>query len=212
MAITVTNQTGQDYWFGPLHLAAGVGSTLSVDDTSDTSLYRNSDAVADALNNVFNAGKVTVSGAAAPFPRPTGVPEILHGDGSPDGSVFAGQGSLFMRRDNTGAANGLYAAREPGNTLSNWAATTIPAGTIVRAGVAAPGRRPGSPLRGGAVLIELANPADTRHLVFGRAYRLVGEPDSSPGSPFGDGKDPMLPGRIGPGQELFPGGWIGRGR
>ncbi|HSX22194.1 MAG TPA: hypothetical protein VLE97_05405 [Gaiellaceae bacterium] len=52
MAITVTNQTNEDYWFGPLHLAAGVGQTLSVDDTSDTSLYRSSDAVADALNNL----------------------------------------------------------------------------------------------------------------------------------------------------------------
>lgn len=29
----VTNQTTQDYWFAPLHLAAGVGQQLTVDDT-----------------------------------------------------------------------------------------------------------------------------------------------------------------------------------
>src|SRR3989442_14604304 len=101
----VTNQTAQDYWFGPLHLAGGVGQALTVDDTSATSLYLTNDAVADALNNLYIAGKITVSSAAAPFPRPTGVPQLLHGDGSPDGGVFAAQGSVFMRRDNTGAAN-----------------------------------------------------------------------------------------------------------
>lgn len=44
----VTNQTTQDYWFGPLHLLAGVGQQLTVDDTSATSLYLADDAVADA--------------------------------------------------------------------------------------------------------------------------------------------------------------------
>src|SRR5260370_20651564 len=97
----VTNQTSQDYWFGPLHLAGGVGSTLTVDDTSATSLYLTSDAVADALNNLYNAGKITVSSAAAPFPRPTGAPEILHGHGSPDGSVYPGPGAPFLRPDHT---------------------------------------------------------------------------------------------------------------
>jgi hypothetical protein len=95
----VTNQTAVDYWFGPLHLAAGVGSTLTVDDTTATSLYLANDAVADAINNLYMAGKITVSSAAAPFPRPTGVPALLHGDGSPEGGVFAPQGSVFMRRD-----------------------------------------------------------------------------------------------------------------
>ena len=51
----VTNQTGQDYWFGPLHLTAGVGQTLTVDDTSATSLYLTNDVVADALNNLYNS-------------------------------------------------------------------------------------------------------------------------------------------------------------
>jgi hypothetical protein len=78
----VTNQTAQDYWFGPLHLAAGNGQTLAVDDTTATSLYLSDDAVADAINNLYAAGKIQVSSAAAPFPRPTGVPELLHGGGS----------------------------------------------------------------------------------------------------------------------------------
>ena len=121
MSMTVTNLTDQDYWFGPLHLPAGNGSTLTVDDTSETSLYLTSDAVADALNNLYLAGgKITVSGAAQPFPRPTGVPEILHGDGSPEGTVFAGQGSLFLRRDNTGSANGVYTKTTGASFSTGW--------------------------------------------------------------------------------------------
>jgi hypothetical protein len=104
----VTNQTTNDYWFGPLHLPAGVGQQITVDDTSATSLYLTSDSVADAINNLYNSGKVTVSSAAAPFPRATGVPSLLHGDGSPEGLVFAAQGSLYMRRDGTGGSF-LYA-------------------------------------------------------------------------------------------------------
>ncbi|HEX5247515.1 MAG TPA: hypothetical protein VFW41_10345 [Gaiellaceae bacterium] len=95
----VTNQTTQDYWFGPLHLLGGVGQTLTVDDTTDTSLYLSDDAVADAINNLYNSGKVTVSSAASPFPRPTGMPSVMHGDGSPEGLVYAPQGSLYLRRD-----------------------------------------------------------------------------------------------------------------
>lgn len=95
----VTNQTTQDYWFGPLHLPAGVGQTLTVDDTSETSLYLTDDTVADALNNLYLSGNITVSGAASPFPRPTGMPQVLHGDGSPEGLHYAPQGSVFMRRD-----------------------------------------------------------------------------------------------------------------
>src|SRR3954447_12685254 len=98
----VTNQTAQDYWFGPLHLAAGVGQTLTVDDTTATSLYLSDDAVADAINNLYAAGKIAVSSAAAPFPRPTGIPQLLHGDGSPEGRAYAPQGSVFMRRDQSG--------------------------------------------------------------------------------------------------------------
>lgn len=98
----VTNQTAQDYWFGPLHLAAGDGETLTVDDTTETSLYLTDDAVADAINNLYASGKIDVSDAAAPFPRPTGVPQLHHGDGAPEGRVFASQGSVYMRRDQAG--------------------------------------------------------------------------------------------------------------
>jgi len=30
----ITNQTNSDYWFGPLHLPAGISQTLTVDDSS----------------------------------------------------------------------------------------------------------------------------------------------------------------------------------
>lgn len=65
----------------------------------------------------YNSGKITVSSAAAPFPRPTGVPQVLHGSGSPEGSVFASQGSAYLRRDTTGGANALY-AKTTGVTFS----------------------------------------------------------------------------------------------
>lgn len=115
----ITNQTNEDYWFGPLHIDAGVGQTLTVDDTTETSLYLTDDAVADAINNLYLAtpAKITVSGAAQPFPRPTGVPQLLHGDGSPEGLVYAPQGSIYMRRDNTGATSSLY-AKTTGVTIS----------------------------------------------------------------------------------------------
>jgi len=97
--VDVYNQTTQDYWFGPLHLLGGINTHLIVDDTSSTSLYLTDDSVADAINNLYNAGKITVSNAAAPFPRPTGMPHVAHGDGSPEGIVYAPQGSLYLRRD-----------------------------------------------------------------------------------------------------------------
>ena len=99
----VTNQTTQDYWFGPLHLPQGMGQQITVDDTTDTSLYLADDSVADAINNLYNSGKITVSSAAAPFPRPTGMPSVLHGDGSPEGLVYAPQGSMYLRRDGADA-------------------------------------------------------------------------------------------------------------
>ena len=130
----VTNQTTQDLYFGPLHLAAGVGQTLTVDDTSATSLYLTSDSVADALNNAYNAGRVTVSGQALPFPRPTGDPRLLHGGGSPEGIVFAPQGSAYLRRD-AAATYALY-IKTTGVTLSTgWVAVdttgaSVPTGTV----------------------------------------------------------------------------------
>lgn len=130
----ITNQTIQDYWFGPLHLTGGVGQTLTVDDTSETSLYLLEDAVADAINNLYSSGKITVTGAAAPFPRPTGVPQLLHGDGSPEGLVYAPQGSMYMRRDGTGA-NSLY-TKTTGVTINtgweNYTTTAVGPGTTYR--------------------------------------------------------------------------------
>jgi microcystin-dependent protein len=128
----VTNQTNQDYWFGPLHLAAGVGRTLTVDDTTATSLYLTSDAVADAINNLYNSNKITVSSAAAPFPRPTGTPQLMHGDGSPEGLVYAPQGSLYMRRDGTLTNGGMLYLKTTGVTFNTgWLDLTTATGANV---------------------------------------------------------------------------------
>jgi hypothetical protein len=108
--VIITNQTSADYWFGPMHLPAGSGTgTLNLDDTSDTSLYLIDDAVADMVNTLFMASPpmIAVTSYATPFPRPTGTPDVLHGIGSPQGLVYASQGSLYLRRDNP-AANSLY--------------------------------------------------------------------------------------------------------
>lgn len=112
----VTNQTTEDYYFGPLHLAGGVGQQLTIDDTSATSLYLTNDSVADAVNNAYLAGKITVSSQAQPFPRPTGTPQLLHGTGNPEAIVYAAQGSLYIRRDGTGA-NSVY-TKTTGVTLA----------------------------------------------------------------------------------------------
>jgi hypothetical protein len=117
----VTNQTTQDYYFGPLHLPAGVGQQLTVDDTTATSLYLTDDSVADAINNLYNAGKITVSSAAAPFPRPTGMPHVAHGDGSPEGIVYAPQGSLYLRRDGADAWH-LYVKSTAVTVNTGWLA------------------------------------------------------------------------------------------
>src|SRR6266404_5972765 len=137
----ITNLTAQDYWFGPLHLP-GFG-TLTVDDTSATSLYLTDDSVADGINTLYAASpaKITVSGAAAPFPRATGVPEVLHGDGSPEGIVYAGQGSLYLRRDNSGGVQ-LYQKTTGIHVNTGWspmvgAAGVTPTGGIIEFGGAA---------------------------------------------------------------------------
>lgn len=95
----ITNQTTDDYWFGPLHLQGGVGQTLTVDDTSETSLYLTDDSVADAINGLYASGRIDVSGAASTFPRSMDCPAILYGDGAPEGSVFAAEASVYLRRD-----------------------------------------------------------------------------------------------------------------
>jgi hypothetical protein len=106
--MVITNQTNVDYWFGPMHLVAGVGQTLTIDDTTDTSIYLLDDAVADMVNTLYQSGMITVAPGSTPFPRPTGVPQVLHGDGSPQGLVYAPQGSLYLRRDTTGAPTAMY--------------------------------------------------------------------------------------------------------
>jgi microcystin-dependent protein len=139
----VTNQTSSDIYFGPLHLGAGVGTTLTVDDTSATSLYLTEDKVADALNNAYNSGQVTVSSAAQPFPRPTGTPALFHGDGDPEGLVFAPQGSVYMRRDGVVSNGGGLYIKTTGVTLSTgWidmptasgANAVLPTGALVAFG------------------------------------------------------------------------------
>ena len=86
-----------------------------------TSLYLTDDAVADAINNLFASTKITVSSAAAPFPRPTGMPQVLHGDGSPEGLHYAPQGSLFMRRDG-GDSWHLYVKSTAVTVSTGWVA------------------------------------------------------------------------------------------
>lgn len=114
----VTNQTTSDIYFGPLHLPAGVGEQLTVDDTSATSLYLLNDGVADALNNAYNSGKITVIGASDPFPRPTGNPTRFHGSGDPEGLVFAPQGSVYMRRDGVQTNGGVLYMKTTGVTFN----------------------------------------------------------------------------------------------
>lgn len=134
----VTNQTTQDIYFGPLHLEAGVGQQLEIDDTSATSLYLLSDSVADAVNNAQAAGRITVSGEAQPFPRPTGTPQLVHGDGSPEGLVYASQGSVYMRRD-AGPTFVLYVKTTGVTSDTGWVAVdttgaSVPTGTITSFG------------------------------------------------------------------------------
>jgi hypothetical protein len=118
--VNVTNNTSQDYWFGPLHLLPNAVNYV-VDDTTETSLYLTDDSVADAINNLAAANKITVTGAASPFPRPTGMPQVLHGDGSPEGVHYAPQGSLFMRRDG-GDAWHLYVKSTAVTVSTGWIA------------------------------------------------------------------------------------------
>jgi microcystin-dependent protein len=146
MTMVITNLTSQDYWFGPLHLPAGNGQTLQVDDQSATSLYLTDDSVADAINTLAAAtpAKITVvPSAGTVFPRATGVPELLHGDGSPEGIVYAGQGSIYLRRDNTGGAQ-LYQKTTGIHLNTGWiamagAVVTTPTGAMhMYGGTAAP--------------------------------------------------------------------------
>jgi len=121
----ITNLTDTDYWFGPMRLAAN--GTLDLDDTLDTSLYLLNDEVADAVNTLYLSSNITVTGYATPFPRPTGTPSLLHGDGSPEGLVYAPQGSLYMRRDSTHPSTGLYTKTTGVTVNTGWFPVIAPA-------------------------------------------------------------------------------------
>jgi hypothetical protein len=157
----VTNTTYNDYWFGPLHLAAGPTSTLTVDDTTETSLYLTDDTVADALNALVVAGKVIASGYALPFPRATGVPSVFHGDGSPEGLVYGPQGSIYMRRDSTNPSLSLYSKTSAVTTSIGWS-------PISSNGLEAPAAAlPSSPLDGQVSVLKLgSSPYDYLRMVY----------------------------------------------
>jgi hypothetical protein len=72
-------------------------------------------------NNLYNASLIQVTGAASPFPRPTGMPQVLHGDGSPEGVHYAPQGSLFMRRDGADGRH-LYVKSTAVTVSTGWIA------------------------------------------------------------------------------------------
>jgi microcystin-dependent protein len=128
----VTNQTASAIYFGPLRLGPGVGTTLTIDDTSATSLYLTNDAVADAVNNAYNSHQIQVTGQAQPFPRPTGIPQLLHGDGNPEGLVFAPQGSIYMRRDGVLSNGGVIYQHTKGITdPTGWLDISTAAGVVV---------------------------------------------------------------------------------
>lgn len=97
VGMLITNLTNLDYWFGPLHLPAS--GTLTVDVTTQNSLYLTEDETTQAINYAYASGKISVFGAPVPFPRATGTPDVVHGDGSPEGSVYASEGTLYIRRD-----------------------------------------------------------------------------------------------------------------
>jgi hypothetical protein len=99
-----------------------VGATVTIDTTTNASLYLTNDAFADIVNALYAHAYITVTSPPNPFPRPTGVPEILHGDGSPEGVVFAPQGSSYMRRDNSGSQNALYAKTTGPSLNTGWQA------------------------------------------------------------------------------------------
>lgn len=134
--MTITNQTANQYTFGPYVLPAGVGTgQVTIDTTTNASLYLTEDSFADIVNALYALTYITVTNPPTPFPRPTGVPQILHGDGAPEGVVFATQGSAFMRHDNSGASNALYAKTTGPSLSTGWqafagSATPAPATTL----------------------------------------------------------------------------------
>lgn len=162
----ITNQTDSDYWFGPMHLPAGVGKTLWMDDTSDTSLYLIRDDVADAVSALVSSGMITVSSTAPEYPRATGVPGLLHGDGSPNGRIYASQASLYMRRDCTGSSSSLYVKTSGVDSCTGWTAMNVTT-QVVATTVAGLGTGPD----GATGLLQLgSSPYDFLLMVYDAAY------------------------------------------
>jgi hypothetical protein len=118
--MVITNQTSQDYWFGPFHLRAGVGQTLTLDDTTENSLYLRDDSLANAIRDADVAGVIQVSPSSKPYPRPTGSPELLFNTGSPEDSIYAHQGSVYLRSDSTDPKTGLYFKTTTCNENTGW--------------------------------------------------------------------------------------------
>lgn len=136
----ITNNTGVVYWFGPMQLPAS--GTLTLDDTTDTSLYLTDDSVADAVNTLQEAGMISVTDSAI-FPRATGTPSLLHGDGSPEGLVYGPQGSLYLRRDSTVPSASIYTKNTGVTENVGWAALgtalTAVTGSVSSSGTAVAG-------------------------------------------------------------------------
>lgn len=64
----VQNLTGNTYFLGRVSLMLGPGATITVDDA----IYNNDNAVANAINNLDEDDKVTVTSAPPGYPRSTG--------------------------------------------------------------------------------------------------------------------------------------------
>ena len=95
----VTNQTSQDYWFGPLHLLAGVGQTLTVDDTTATSLYWPTMPSRMRLTTSIYRPRSRSRAPRRRFRGRQACPKCCTENGSPEGLHYAPQGSLYMRGD-----------------------------------------------------------------------------------------------------------------
>jgi hypothetical protein len=55
----ITNQTNNSYTFGPYVLPAGIGQTVTIDTTTNASLYLTNDAFADIVNALYSLTYIT---------------------------------------------------------------------------------------------------------------------------------------------------------
>lgn len=127
-------------------------------------------------SDAFSGGSFTV----IRLNRPLTVYRYFGGSAPEEGTRFVDQRAAA----NADARQNYGTAREPGNDVSRIASATIPAGTLVRVGDAAPGRTPEG-VYGGAGLVELVHPSDVTRVDFGHTHILSAY--GKAGSPFGDG-------------------------